>query len=342
MDAVREWVRAWQTPLAAGEVEWQERQWSELGRQQLPARLILRSPDEVAAWAGEERAWRQARERHNRLRDRWPSLSPGLGKYFDVLADYSDDDFQRLTTMLAWLVEHPSSGLFPRQLPIAGIDSKWLESRRGLIAELVGALRGIRAAAADFCSCCGLRPPPDLVRLAILDEALRARIGGLRDLTAPVPELARLDLFPTCVFIVENVQSGLAIDDLEGTIVVMGLGYRVDVLGRLPWIERAKAFYWGDIDTHGFAMLSRARGYLPHLESLLMDDAVLQANRDLCVAEKQQHGAQTLPNLSTAELAVYRHLKAQTWGFPVRLEQERIPWPQAWSTIQSAHQRSNK
>jgi hypothetical protein len=338
MDAVRQWAQAWRDISAAGHVEWQERQWFDVGRQQLPARLVLKSPEEVAVWAGEDRPWRLAHERYDRLIRSWPQLSTSLSKHFNVLAGYSEQDFERLTSMLAWLERHPSSGLFPRQLPIVGLDSKWLESRKGLITELVGALCGI-GSSSDFYSCCGLRPPPTLVRIMILDPALRARVGALRDLTAPLEELARLPLLPKCVFIVENIQTGLALDDLEATMVVLGRGYTVDVIGRLPWIRQATAFYWGDIDTHGFAILSRARSYLPQLESLMMNETVLQQYRDLLMEEKDQHGAEVLPNLTEEERAIYRNLKRQTWGFHLRLEQERIPWPDAWSAVKVAHSR---
>lgn len=341
MDAVRDWVRAWREVSAAGHVEWHERQWSAVGRQQLPARLILNCPEEVASWAGEDRPWRLARQRYGRLIERWAQLATSLSKHFQVLADYSDQDFERLTNMLAWLHEHPQSGLFPRQLPIGGLDSKWLETRQGLIAELVGALRGMDTSALDFYQCCGLRPPPCLARIAILDQALRAKLGGLRDLTAPVEEFACLDMSPQCVFIVENIQTGLGFDDLESAVVVMGLGYSVDAIGKFPWISQATTFYWGDIDTHGLAILSRARSYLPRLQSLLMDKAVLLRNRDagLCVEEKEQHGAESLPNLTAEELDVYQHLKKQTWGWQLRLEQERIQWPEAWAAVKLAHDR---
>jgi len=42
----------------------------------------------------------------------------------------------------------------------------------------------------------------------------------------------------------------------------MRLGYAVDVLGQLPWLQEAQCIYWGDIDTHGFAILNRARTYI--------------------------------------------------------------------------------
>jgi hypothetical protein len=60
-----------------------------------------------------------------------------LQRYFDVLAGYDDADFRRLLEMLEWISGNPNSGLYPRQIPVAGVDSKWLESCKGLISDLV-------------------------------------------------------------------------------------------------------------------------------------------------------------------------------------------------------------
>jgi hypothetical protein len=78
----------------------------------------------------------------------------------------------------------------------------------------------------------------------------------------------------------------------------MRLGYGVDVLGRLPWLAKARSIYWGDVDTHGFAILNRARTYLPELESILMDEETLLSNKDLWGEEREQHSAESLALLS--------------------------------------------
>jgi hypothetical protein len=116
----------------------------------------------------------------------------------------------------------------------------------------------------------------------------------------------------------------------------MGLGYGVDVLGKIPWLHHARCMYWGDIDTHGFAILNRARSYLPNLETVLMDEATLLGHRELWVEEKDQNASAELSLLTGSELTLFRALKNNTWGKHVRLEQERIRWDEAWSVIQKA------
>jgi len=305
-DAVRAWANAWRD---IGHVVWSERHWRSLGTQSLPERLVLSGPADVATWIGESQSWQRAHNRYQHLGARWPRFS----RYFEVLADYADADMERLEALLDWLDRNPNSNLYPRQLPIAGLDTKWLEPRMSLVADLRGADSG-------------LRPLPYLVRFCVLDSDLRRHVGGLSDVSARLEDLNTLDLPASRIYVVENVQTGLAFGDEPGAVVFMGLGYGVGLLARLPWVARAGCIYWGDLDTHGFAILDRARASLPSLESVLMDEETLLEFRTLWVHEREQTAAGALPMLSPAEQEVYRGLKEQRWGPNVRLEQERIPW----------------
>ncbi len=335
-DVVGRWIAAWQSWHGPGALEWHERQWRSMGTQRLPKSLVLANAAEAAAWLGETERWQGACARYRRLNQRWPALANRLPRYFDVLADYSESDFDRLEATLAWFGVNRTSSLYPRQLPIPGVDSKWVEGRKGLLTNLVAALHQMDAEGADFFACCGLRPPPSLIRVRLLDDALRACAGGLSDISAPAGDLAKLSLPVQHVFIVENTQTGLAFEDLPGAAVLMGLGYGVDALGQLTWIAGKKCFYWGDLDTHGFAILSHVRSILPDAESILMDGPTLRNNKALWGEEPQQHPASELPRLTDKEQDLFRGLKEQRWGLNIRLEQERVPWTQAWSALRAA------
>lgn len=336
LDSVRTWVATWQSWRSAGTLVWDDRRWRILGTQRVAAKLALSGPGEVAKWIGEADRWERARARYADLVGRWPGLSGKLARHFDLLADYGDVDYRRLVDLLAWLEANPKSGMYPRQLPVVGLDSKWIEGRRAIVAEMVDAILGNSPDDGDFYRRCGLQAPPYMIRLRILDSELRARVGGLVDIAAPWDQLAKLDVPAEYVFIVENLQTGLSFGQLTGSVVIMQLGYGVDVLGRLPWVVGAQCIYWGDLDTHGFAILHRARTHLPGLESVLMDRQTLHRHRDLWVEEKSQHGADSLPHLSESEAAVYQSIKRNDWGRNVRLEQERIAWSYAWNVLQQA------
>jgi len=140
--AFEAWRSAWRN-WSGGEVTWTERRWPLLGRQAMPEALLLPDADALAMLLGETVRWQRARMRFTAWTQRWPALAAGLRRQFDLLADIDDIEFARLGDMLAWLQVHPSSNLFARQLPVAGLDSKWLETRTGLLGDWLRTLAGL-------------------------------------------------------------------------------------------------------------------------------------------------------------------------------------------------------
>lgn len=326
IQAVREWIVAWQSWKGAGEVQWTERHWRSLGTQWAPRRIVIHTATDAAAWIGEQDRWRSAQSRCNKILERRPFLGQKLSRYFDLLADATPDEMERIERVLDWLESGNARAFYPRQLPIAGLDTKWIESRAAIVADLSG---------------CPLefRRPPALARMRMLDGGLSEAAGGLSDVTAPIDELAALAIRPSCVWIVENLQTGLAFEPLKDTVVFMGLGYGVSVLASIPWVGRAECRYWGDIDTHGFAMLSRARSVLPNLRSELMDEQTLLRFQDLWGVEPAQCGTIENAALTADEMNLFLSLQRHRWAPSVRLEQERIGWDYAWQRVLASCER---
>ena len=329
---VQVWVAQWQAWRGAGEIVWVERRWPALGTQSVPERVILRNAGQVAAWLDQSDRWQRASQRFSSMTEHWPRLLGRLAKHFDVLADYSEDDFQRLSAMLEWLESHPDSGLYARQLPVVGVDTKWLAGRRALIAELFSVIQDAEDGEKEFYAITGIRREPSLLRFRLLDPEARRAIGGLGDITAPAEEIAQLMLPLQRIFIVENLQTGLAFTDLPGSAVLMGLGYAVESLDIISWLRSLPVYYWGDLDTHGFAILNRLRCYLPEAHSILMDEATLLDHRDMWGHEEKPVGAE-LPLLVGEERDLYHDLCRHRWGSRLRLEQERISWAYAWKRL---------
>jgi hypothetical protein len=287
---------------------------------------------------GEALRYERAGERLARLTASWSLLSgaPLLLRHYDELADYAPDDFERLFALLTWLDLHRDSQRYLRQLPIEGMDTKWCDAkRRGLITDLLVAMRDLTEPL-EFHELCGLRRPPQRLRLRLLCPTARRALGGLGDIEAPVDQVAALNLQPDCALVVENLETGIALPDLPGCVAFMKLGNGVRVLSRIPWLSGARVVYWGDIDTHGFAILSQARAALPAVISVLMDEATLLAHRSLWGREPVPFPGAHLPHLTAEERAVFAALRANTWEPNLRLEQERVPWSYAMETIARA------
>lgn len=327
--AVRAWVEAWQSWRGPAEVRREVRRWPRLGEQCLPVALVVASATALADVVGAGPRWRRAVARRAALQARFSDapVLPANRRVFDALADWADDDFDRLAGVLEWAAAHRSSGLYLRQIPVPGIDTKWLEQRAAVVADFASALfAATDAAGRDLHALLGLTRPPVRLRLRVLCAELRHALGGLGDIEAPVAEVAALPLAPAEAIVVENLESGLALPERKGTVAFMKLGHAVGLLGRIPWLRGTALRYWGDIDTHGFAILDQARAVLPGLRSLLMDRETLLRHRRLWGEDTASPATAALERLTADEREVYEGLVAGTWGIRVRLEQERIPW----------------
>ena len=150
----------------------------------------------------------------------------------------------------------------------------------------------------------------------------------LSEIAGRSEELQELAVTPTCALIVENEVTYLAVGVPPGGVVIWGKGFEVDRAGRLPWLAGVDIVYWGDLDTHGLAILDRLRAFLPETRSVLMDRETLLAHRDRWGSEDRpaRSALTRLTRLTEDEAALYADLVGDHLGTNVRLEQERIDW----------------
>lgn len=327
-DEVRQWIRQLQEGEGHYRLDWLEVNHRQLGRNQVPGGARLDSLDAALALLGKGReAERFARLSRLTLAG-FPELHDWLARY-PLRALEQAKHWAKVLAVLDWFRAHPQSGIYLRQLDIAGVDSKFIEQRRGLLGELLDLVlqaevldaeaRGVRGFSRRF----GLRDKPLLVRLRILDPNLA--ITGLHDLSAPVEQIARLALDLDRVFVTENETNALAFPAHERALVILGQGYALERLGEIPWLHEQPLHYWGDIDTHGFAILDRLRAHFPHAQSLLMDRATLLEHRELWGEEPaDKRCTAELRRLNEDEQLLYRELRENRLAERLRLEQEHI------------------
>jgi hypothetical protein len=107
------------------------------------------------------------------------------------------------------------------------------------------------------------------------------------------------------------------------SIVIFGAGYGWDAWAKAEWLMRCSIHYWGDIDTHGFAILDSFRSRFPHATSFLMDRPTLIAHESMWGHEPDQV-IRDLPRLTKDERVLYDELRVNRIRNHLRLEQEMI------------------
>ena len=235
--------------------------------------------------------------------------------------------WQRLLNVVGWFQAHPRPGIYLRQVDIAEVDSKFIESHRSVLAELFDlalsavAINVAATGASRFCQ-----------RYGFLDKPLRIRFRWLepsagsygQDVTVTQAVFEQLNPPVSHVFITENEVNFLAFPDTPNALVVFGGGFGgLDRLRSAAWLHQRSVHYWGDMDTHGFAMLDQLRAYLPKTLSLMMDEVTLLRHSDYWGHEAQAQ-QRDLPRLTSNERAAYDTLRDNSLRVGLRLEQERI------------------
>ena len=328
-EAVRDWVRAVaDTPQVR--IEWREWNHRVQGTQQLPAAVLLDTLQDALAFIGKGR---QA-QRFEAVWQQTAAMQPPLLAWLSrrpIQALELADRWARLLAVVAWLQAHPRPAVYLRQVDVPGVDSKFIEAHRGVLAELLDlalppeVVETHATGVAQFTRRFGFLDKPVRIRFRLLDPALPSLPGceGLPDITLDSASFAALVLPVQRVFITENETNFLAFPPAADAIAVFGAGYGWEALARASWLHRCQLHYWGDIDTHGFAILDQLRGYFPGAASFLMDRETLLAHR-LHWGEEPDPARHDLSRLTTEEAAVYDDLRFDRHQPRLRLEQERV------------------
>ena len=329
-DEVRDWVAELQQGSSKGyRLVLRDVRHRVIGNNCLPSEAWVDTLDDALRLASKVREGRALAELMSVTREQQPMLVPWL-QCQPRRALALAGDWPQLMAIVAWLQAHPRPGLYLRQVDLPGIHSKFIEAQRAVLAELLDqvlpseAVDGAARGAGQFAARYGFRDKPQRVRLRFLDPQHTAWVPGTdADYTISAPAFTRLNPPVRRVFITENEINFLAFPPVADSLVVFGAGYGFDALAQAAWLHQRALHYWGDIDTHGFAILDQLRATLPHARSLLMDQATLLAHQTLW-GEESQPLLRDLPRLTPPEVALFNALRDKHWKTQLRLEQESI------------------
>jgi hypothetical protein len=307
-----------------------------LGACAVPDGIWLDTLDDALALLGKHQEAKRFVGLVQTTREQQPVLLPWLEKR-PLQALALAQEWPRLLAVVAWLQVHPRPGIYLRQVDVPGVDSKFIEAHRGVLAELLDvalppeAIDTRATGVGQFGPRYGFKDKPLRVRFRLLDARICTGLlpaDAEHDITLTQADFARLALPVRRVFFTENEVNFLAFPPLAGSLVIFGAGYGFEALADARWLHGCRLFYWGDIDTHGFAILDQLRARLPQVQSLLMDRATLMAHPAQW-GEEPQPQQRDLTRLTVDEAALLddlrtHRLRPHREGAGVRLEQERV------------------
>lgn len=331
-------VQNWITQLRAQEglyrLEWRTIRHRLLGSNQLPAQIWVDRLDQALELIGrqpERAAYEQITATTSK---RCPPLLEWVRRRPLRALDLAEE-WERILDVVCWVEQNPQSGLYIRQVDFPGVHTKFIETHKAALGEMLSTILPDARQSAEtnvFERRFGFRERSTRVRFRFLDSSGQLP-DSLTDISLASHEFAAFVPSLKRIFITENEINYLVFPPFPDSLVIFGAGYSIHQLGQADWLKHREIYYWGDIDTHGFAILDQLRGHFPQVRSLLMDQATLMAHRDHWVSEHSPISRQ-LPHLTAEEQTVYGLLHTQALGTNVRLEQEIIRYPWVLSSLQ--------
>ncbi|MDX8413259.1 MAG: DUF2220 family protein [Mariprofundales bacterium] len=328
------------------QLEWKQVNHRALGQQSLPCRVLLENAQQVAGLLGKGEALK-----------RFNQLYRATGKYANSLQSWAlkhpikvlelANQWQNLLDLCVWMQAHPRPKIYLRQVDVAGVDSKFIEQHKKILAALFDVILPVYAIDDDFSGAAGFArrygflDKPVMLRLRPLDDKITwLACEGSQDVMVTAKAFAQIhpDIQAQVqrVFIVENEINYLCFPDVEGALLIFGSGYGFEALKQASWLTACQLYYWGDLDTHGFAILNQLRSVFPAVCSFLMDEQTFKAHAHAWGNEPKQE-MKNLTHLSQAEADMYDLLRFDCLGEKLRLEQERIAYGDVLKVLRGYH-----
>lgn len=310
-------------------IEWAERNTRRWGLQRLPRRIWFDDESGFVRALGKAKEVEHFRQNLRKIREECPELDGWLLENVKFVAS-EDGSWPELLKVCRYFLENPKPGLYIRQLPVS-VDTKFVENHATAIGSLLDFLHAIvPPQGMRFEERYGLLFDQPLVRFRFLDEDWRQSHGfPVSDLSVTIKEFGDLPLGGSDVLVTENKMNFLTLPPAKRGIAIFGGGESVQLLGKVLWLRDCNLRYWGDIDAHGFAILSRLRSAFPAMESIMMNERTFDTFREAAVNGPPVREA-VPANLTPEEEHLYNRVVAAG----LRLEQEKISFPYAVSEIQ--------
>jgi hypothetical protein len=154
------------------------------------------------------------------------------------------------------------------------MHTKFVEDHQARLRQMLDFLlpaEAIDTEAPSFARRFGLRYDEPQIRMRVLDSSLSQTSGWPSDdVSLSVSALARLHFKACTVVVSENKMTFLTLPRVENALALWGGGFGIELLRDVQWLRACEVYYWGDLDAHGFIILSRLRSFLPEEQAVYL------------------------------------------------------------------------
>ncbi len=292
------------------------------GTQDIPNSVFFESEKDYLSFLNKEQEVNQFKKDFKLILTKYPELKSWIER-FPIKIINSAGLWHDILKVCDYFYLNPKPNLYIRELPIQ-VHTKFIENNEAIIRELLDILisNEINSLEFDFKKRFNLKYDQFLIRVKVLDKNILLKNNlnnSFLDFSLPLDLFEKLNLNVDKVFIVENKMNFLTFPNIENSIIISGSGNGVNILKNSSWLNEKQIYYWGDIDSHGFAILSSFKKYFSNIKSLFMDFKTYDTFKEFEV-KGEKTVQETFSNLTDEELKVFNYVHSNN----LRLEQERI------------------
>ncbi len=294
-----------------------------VGKNTIPTHVIIPDLENAVKLINKQKYMKVFFENKKILLEHWIELEDWINKYPFKIIDTVGEKQHKFIQVIKWFEQNPEHYIYIRQFDIPSVDTKFIEKNKVILGEMLKVVLPENLVNEEEKSFEGrfyIKSKPIMIRFRILDLSQQCKFT---DMSVPLEEFQDYNPSYENIFFTENEINFLSFPNVKNSCIIFSKGYGIENFKNVKWLETKKLYYWGDIDTHGFNILSRARNFLPHLESFLMTEDILLKHKDLWVDEEKQF-LYEINNLHPDEKQLVHKLQNNIFGKNIRLEQERI------------------
>lgn len=248
-----------------------------------------------------------------------------------LIAEAENDYWQNIFLCAIWFLNNPHCNVYLREIPVP-VHTKFIEQNTSLIFSVYTALNKNEdtdkvSSNADIYKRWGVRTAEPFIRFRSLDKDIHLKILNEEftsyEIQTPLSAFAKINFNSIeYIFIVENLMVYLTFPAFNKALCIFGSGFAAVNLKECKTLNEKKLYYFGDMDEHGFEILSNVRSIFPNIQSFCMDQKTYETFSIFAVKGENSHSKIEDLNLSEDELHLFKFLREnKTIG---RLEQEKI------------------
>ena len=245
-----------------------------------------------------------------------------------TVEDGIDTYWKNICLCANWLFKNPRSNLYIRTIPLE-VHSKFIENNQTIIHTLISSEKITKEN--SFIKQHGLSEKPNHICFRFLDTTEISKNFAPKELIITSEDFTNLEKTDfmkniKSIFIVENEMIYLSFPEIKNAICIWGHGFTAGHFKQFSWLNNFQLYYFGDLDEHGYEILSIFRTAFPGTKSICMNIDTLNKFDRFRVAGEVLTGGYIPEKLNEDELLVFNVLRKDKKRN--RLEQERIS--QGW------------